>query len=229
MNALTAPPKPFAWSYSRLKAFEDCPKRYYETQVLKNKWPEQRSEQLEWGDAVHLALAKTLREKTPLPTVFKLCNKWVAKVEDTPGEMLIEDDCRWAVSRALQPVPWFAKNVWLRCIADVVKLDPPLATVIDWKAGKSANVDPMQLTLTSLMLLLQFPDIHGVRSDFIWLQEDDFTTQMLYRNEAADKWAEIMPRVSRLAAAAMANRFPAKPNRFCKRYCVVADCEFHGK
>jgi hypothetical protein len=51
-------PKQFAWSYSRLKAFEDCPRRYHETQVKKDAWPEAKSEILEYGDAVHSAMAQ---------------------------------------------------------------------------------------------------------------------------------------------------------------------------
>ena len=221
--------KPFAWSFSRLKAFEDCPRRYHETQVLKDKWPEKRSAQLDWGDAVHLAMATALKTGEPLPTVFRIFQHWIDKVNRTPGELLIEDDCRWAITREFVPVPWFAKSVWLRTVADAVKLDYPTALVVDWKAGKSANADPIQLILTSLMLLVQFPKVECVRSDFIWLQEDSQTTQVLYRHEAADQWADLLPRVKLLQHATDTNNFPPKPNRFCRNYCPVRSCEYHGK
>jgi hypothetical protein len=227
MDAVNNPP--FAWSYSRLTAFETCPRRYHETQVLKNKWPEPRSAQLDWGDTVHVAMANALRTGTPLPTVFQIFQHWIDKVANTPGELLVEDDCRWAITREFKPVPWFAPTVWLRCIADAVKLDDDAALVVDWKAGKSANADPVQLTLTSLMMLVQFPKLQCVRSDFVWLQEDAQTTQVLYRNEAADQWAEIMPRVELLRQAVETNNFPPRPNRFCRRYCPVKSCEYWGK
>src|SRR5436189_940518 len=149
MDAATDRPN-FAWSYSKLSAYELCARRYHETQILK-AWPEERSAQLDWGDAVHAAMAQALRDGTPLPTKFQIYQKWVDKVVRTEGELLIEDDCRWAVNRKLQPVPWFAKDVWLRTVADAVKLDGNAALVVDWKSGKSSNVDPVQLTLTSLM------------------------------------------------------------------------------
>jgi PD-(D/E)XK nuclease superfamily len=226
---LTEPPKEFAWSFSKLKAFEDCPRRFHETTILKDKWPEERSEQLEWGDAVHVALAKALKTGEPLPTQFQLYQPWIDKVVRTPGEMLVEDQCKWAINRKFKPVPWFAKDVWLRSVADVVKLDPPAALVVDWKAGKSANGDPIQLILTSLMLLVQFPKIQCVRSDFVWLQEDHQTTQVLYRNEAPDRWAALIPRIKRLQEAVVNEEFPPKPGRFCKRWCPVQSCEFWGK
>lgn len=220
---------PVAVSFSRLKAYEDCPRRYHETQILKNKWPEKRSAQLDWGDAVHLAMATALKTGEPLPTVFRLFQKWIDKVNRTPGELLIEDDARWAISRQFVPVPWFAPNVWLRTVADAVKLDYPTALIVDWKAGKSANADPIQLVLTSLMCMVQFPEVQCVRSDFIWLQEDSQTTQVLYRNEAADQWADILPRFKALQRAHADDNFPPKPNRFCRNYCPVRSCEYWGK
>lgn len=227
MDATTAQPKPFAWSYSRLKAYEDCPLRYVETQIKKT-FTDKTSDQT-WGDMVHAALAQALRTGEPLPTKFHIYQKWVDKVAQTDGELLVEEDCRWAVNRELRPVPWFAKDCWLRCIADAIKIDYPVALVVDWKAGKSANVDPIQLTLTSLMMFLQFPKLQAVRSDFVWLQEDCQTTQVLYKNEAADQWALLMPRVERLRQATMKDNFPPMPGRFCKRWCPVSSCEHHGR
>jgi hypothetical protein len=223
------PAKPFAWSFSRLKAFEDCPRRYYETQVLKDKWPEKRSVQLDWGDAVHLAMANALRTGEPLPTIFRIFEKWIDMVRDVPGELLIEEDAKWAITREFRPTPWFAKNVWLRTVADAVKLDYPVAMVVDWKAGKSLNADPIQLILTSLMCFIQFPEVHCVISKFVWLQEDDETIQRIDRSEATDQWVELLPRIKLLQHATDTNNFPPKPNRFCRNYCPVRSCEYHGK
>ena len=117
----------------------------------------------------------------------------------------------------------------MRCIADAVKLNYPAAMVIDWKAGKSANVDPVQLLLTSLMLFLQFPKIDRVVSVFVWLNENHMTEARVDRADATNHWAEILPRVERLAEATRRNNFPPMPGRFCKRYCPVTSCEFHGK
>ena len=220
--------KPFAWSYSKLHGFEICPRRYHETEI-KKAWPKDRSAQLDWGDAVHLAMANALKTGESLPTIFRLFQHWVDKVNRTPGELLIEDDAKWAINRDFKPVPWFAPNVWLRTVADAVKLDSPAALIVDWKAGKSANADPIQLVLTSLMCLVQFPEVQCVRSDFVWLQEDAQTTQVLYRHEAADQWAEIIPRVQLLQKAHADQNFPPKPNRFCRNYCPVKSCEYWGR
>jgi PD-(D/E)XK nuclease superfamily len=237
---LESVPKSFSWSFSRLKAFEDCPRRYHETQVLKAPgggplWPEEPSAILQFGDAVHTAMAHALRTNTPLPTKYKQFQQWIDKVARTDGELLVEDECQWAVTRDRAPCAWFAKNVWLRTVADAVKLDLepadglPTALVVDWKTGKSLNGDPVQLMLTSLMAFLQFPTLKCVRSDFIWLQEDCQTTQVLYRHECAKHWANILPRVARLENAAATHDFPPQPNRFCRNWCPVKSCEYYGR
>jgi hypothetical protein len=223
------PEKPFAWSFSKLKSFEDCPRRCYEVDI-KKAWPQEESAQLKRGKETHAALANALRG-TPLPTKFKILQKWVDKVLEHEGELLVEDDCQWAITKTFEPTPWFAKNVWLRCIADAVRFHPtkPAALIIDWKDGKSSNVDPMQLTLTSLMLLIQFPKIQAVRSDFVWINEDYQTTQSLYRSDAANHWALLLPRIERLQEAVMEEDFPPQPGRFCKSWCPVKSCEYHGR
>jgi PD-(D/E)XK nuclease superfamily len=221
--------KSFSWSYSRLHGFETCPRKYYETQVLKDKWPEDRSAMLDWGDDVHIALAAALKNNTPLPLKFQLFEHWLDKVRRTPGEMLIEDDARWACTRAFRPTPWFAPNVWLRAIADVAKIDGDIALIVDWKSGKSANVDPIQMTLASLMAMVQFPKLQLVRGDFVWLQEDRQTSQNIYRRDAADHWAELLPRVERFRTAIERNDFPPTPNYLCGRYCSVLSCDHNGR
>lgn len=224
----TVTDKAFSWSYSRLKAYEDCPNRYYQLQIAKSVVEEQ-TELLQWGDDVHKAMAKALRTKTLLPTTFRIYQPWIEKVLNMDGELLVEDQCRWAITKYFTPTTWFSKTVWLRAIADVVRLQDDVAWVGDWKAGKSQNGDPVQLVLTSLMMFAQFPELKAVRSDFIWLQEDHQTTQVVYREEIPDLWAEIMPRVKKLEAASLASKFPPNPGRFCRSWCPVKSCEYHGK
>ena len=61
-----AGPKPFSWSYSRLKNFETCPKRHWHVDINKDA-KEEDSEQLQWGNAVHKALADRIAKGTSLP------------------------------------------------------------------------------------------------------------------------------------------------------------------
>ena len=220
--------KRFSFSFSRLKSFEVCPRRYYETNVLR-RWGEETSEHLTYGDDVHKAMAAALKTGTELPAKFVSFQPWLDKVNRTPGELLVEGDCRWALTADLKPTAWYSDKAWMRSIADAVKLSTDVALVVDWKSGKSLNGDPVQLTMMSLSAFAHFPRLQCIRSDFIWLQEDAQTTQVVHRHQIADKWAEILPRVKRLEQATIDENFPPTPNRFCRRYCAVRSCEFWGK
>ena len=224
-------PTQFVWSYSKLKSFETCPRKFYEQDILK-AWPEERSEQLAFGDAVHAAMALSLRTQKPLPLAYASYQPWIDRVNNTPGELLVESECKWACTRELKPTTFFSKTAWARTVCDAVKVDleePAVALVVDWKTGKSINVDDVQLTLMALMTFIQFPTVQKVRAVFAWLQEDDETNQVIERKETRDLWAEILPRVSKLQIAMEAEEFPPTPNRLCRRYCPVRTCEFWGK
>lgn len=220
--------KAFTWSFSRLKAYEDCPRRFNETMRLK-RWPEPRSKQLDEGDETHAAMAKALKTGTRLPLAHAAKQHWIDKVNRTKGELLVEDQSRWAITRDFRPTAWFSKQVWARTVADAVKVDDNAALIVDWKTGKSANADIVQLELCSLIGLCQFPDVKIIRADFVWLNEDDKTTIVIRRDEAADRWAEITPRVEALKQAELDEFFPPKPGNFCRSWCSVKSCEYNGK
>ena len=220
-------PTPFSWSYSRLKAYEDCPKRYHELMVLKN-WAEEKTEHLVWGDAVHKAMADRLTLGIELPANMKY-QHWIDKVLRTPGELFVEDQCRYAITKAFKPCEWFSPLAWMRAVADVAVIDDDLALAVDWKTGKSANQDPVQLTIVALMLFIYYPKVLRVRADFIFLQDDAQTSVVIDRHEAADEWVKLLDRAKYLERATEQQEFPPKPNRFCRSFCPVKSCSYHGK
>ena len=89
--------KAFAWSYSRLKNFETCPKRFYEVDVAKRY--QDSTEQLDWGNAVHAALAQAVKGN-PLPSTMPF-KKWIASVGKFQGEKLVEQ--KFALTKDLLP------------------------------------------------------------------------------------------------------------------------------
>jgi hypothetical protein len=222
--------KGFSWSYSRLHSYELCPRRHHETQILKI-WPEETSEHLQWGDKVHKALAAALKTGEPLAEEFADYQHWIKSVNRTSGVMRVEDDARMAIDIRLRPVPWFHPKAWLRVVADVTVVDEEaqVGLAVDWKTGKSANVDVLQLTLVGLSMLAHYPTLEMVRSDFIWLSEDSNTSQIIERGEAVDVWAELFPRINKYRQAIVENDFPPKPGNFCRSWCPCQGCEFHGK
>lgn len=231
MEGIAARPKEWAWSYSKLKNFETCPKRHYEVDVLKNyddkvKADGTPNESLAEGNEAHAALAKACTGKVPLPVKFSHYQHWVDRVRNGPGELLVEQ--KYAITRDFQSTTYFARDVWYRGIGDVVRLDGPVALVLDWKTGKILE-DSVQLMLMAACLFAHYPDLRRVRSEFVWLKDDCTTPEVFTRREIADAWIELLPRIGALESASKAVSFPPKPGPFCKNYCPVDCCPYWRK
>ena len=220
-------PKPFTWSYSKLKNFESCPKRHWHVDIAKDV-KEDDSEALVWGNLVHDAAAKRLGpKKIALPdTMTKLIEPWCVRIEAGPGVIHVEQ--KLAITNEFGTTGFFDKNVWFRSIGDVIKIDGPVALLADWKTGKIVE-DSQQLALGAACVFAAYPDVQVVRAEFIWLKEDAQSSATFRRSEMAAMWAHIWPRISSLEQAYNLTSYPAKPGYLCRRYCPVFSCPHHGE
>lgn len=124
-------------SFSRLSTFEQCPAQFDHLYVSK-RVQSTMNEASEYGDRVHKVLeAKgngSLDESTLTLEGKQSLERWgalVEKITSRPGEKLFEH--QMAVNRQLEPVDWFAKDVWIRSIADVLVVDGDTAYCLDYK------------------------------------------------------------------------------------------------
>lgn len=218
-------PKPFAWSYSKLKNYETCPKRHHHVDVLKDI-KEEESEHISYGNAVHKALAEAISGTNPLPKPFEGLGPWVDRVTRTDGIILVEQQL--AITKDLNSTEWFAKNAWYRGIADVIKIVGPVAVVIDWKTGKIQE-DGVQLALMAQCVFAHHPSIEKIRTEFVWLKEDATTRADFTRADMVGVWAGLLPRVKTLEDAYSGGNFPPKPGYLCRRFCPVTSCPHHGE
>src|SRR5687767_823363 len=85
-----APRKPFAWSWSKIKNFEVCPKRHYHIDVAKDiKEPE--SDELQYGDTVHAILEQRVGRGTTLPPYHQpTLEPWAVWITAGPGKIITE-------------------------------------------------------------------------------------------------------------------------------------------
>lgn len=226
-------PKPFAWSYSKLKNFEVCPKRHYNIDVVKS-FKEEEGEQLLWGNAVHKALAERCRDGTPLPHTMEGFEKWADRVTSPGNTVWVEQQL--AIDSNFSATKWFAADAkqaglgepWYRGVADVLMVNGPIAAAIDWKTGKVID-DAPQLALLAACIFAHYPDVMAVRTEFVWLKEDAKTRQDFYRSEMAAVWNSLWPRIEALKHAHETSDYPAKPGYLCRRYCPVTSCAHHGE
>lgn len=227
MNVVTTrgnKPKPFAWSYSRLKNFETCPKRHWHCDIVKDV-KEEESDQLLYGNMLHSAMAKRISEGVPLPKGYDEYEDWAVKVLTGEGKVLVEQ--KLALNKDFGATSFFANDAWFRGVGDVIKIIGPVALVLDWKTGKIVE-DSQQLALMAACVFAHHPEVMKVRSEFIWLKDDATTRADFTREGMSAVWASLWPRLQALEQAHSTTSYPAKPGGLCKRYCPVSQCPHHG-
>lgn len=240
------PNKAFAWSYSKLKNFESCPKRHYHVDVVKTH-TEGESEQLVWGNRIHDALARAIgnvggkrpdgSDALPLPETMAeylpLVNARRAR-RAVPGAV-VATELSLAITSEFKPTEYFSKNAWYRCKVDVATVfqvgSVAVAVAEDWKTGKIVTDSP-QLHMTALAVLAHYPAVQRVQATFEWLKEGSKTTENIDRAHAAAVWGAIAPRVEPLRVAYSTpdpeQGFPPQPGYLCRRWCPVKSCRYHG-
>jgi len=218
----------FSWSYSRVKNFETCPRRYHEIDVLKRS-KEEPSQALDEGFKVHKALAQRITGEIPALPVNMPYEKWVEYA--CTGNGMVEAEARLAITSEFKPCGYFdkQKKVWLRTVADVIRIDGDFCHIIDWKTGK-VKPDPEQLMLIGTCAMVHNPKIFNIKAELVWLGHDTKTTLECTVDDIAKFWPETMfEKIDRLRAAHSANDFPPKPSGLCKRWCPVTSCEYCGQ
>jgi hypothetical protein len=220
--------KQVAWSYSALKAFEDCGRRYFLTKVSKEV-KEQMTPQTTWGNSVHKALEYRVSYNRPLPVGMEQFEPIMSKIMGKAANGgVIRAEKKMALNRNLVPVEYFAPDVWVRGITDVTIARGPTLFNGDYKTGKRDPVSA-QLRLSAALVMAHAPVITKSVNAFIWLKTGQVDTETVTRKDLPAIWQEFMPRVQRLEIAFAQNKFLPKPSGLCRNYCPCTTCEYHGK
>jgi hypothetical protein len=221
--------KSFAWSYSRMKNFETCPKRHYHVDIARD-FREEEGEALLWGNEVHERLARILSHGGMRPDDMPATHEhleYIQTMAKAPGARLVVEG-KYAITEDLQPVDYFDRRVWFRSIADAAVIGRKLAFAADWKTGKIVD-DSVQLALMAVCLFIHHPEIETVVTRYIWLKEDAITEEVFERSDVPLIMTRLAPRIAALKQAHETNTYDPKPGFLCRRYCPVTICPHHGK
>ncbi len=212
-------------SFSAIKMYENCPKRYYHQRVLKEV-KDQGGEATIWGERVHKFLEDRLAKATELPQEVArydpLCQSIVKLA--IGGELLVEQQLTLNV--ALEPTSWFSQDAWMRSIVDVLIIRGDEAIMFDWKTGKR-RPDFSQLELFALQVFKHYPEVKRVRTAFVWLKDLSMDHETYTRDNEPELWARLMNKVVRIEKSLETDNWPAKPSGLCnwcpcKNFCEYA-------
>lgn len=200
-----------ALSYSRLSTFESCERKFAYLYVDKSV-KDQDNEFTIYGTRVHEALEKYGRGDAPLTPETEKYKGVMDAMLSKPGDKYFE--YQMALTPDFRPCDWFASDVWLRGIADVLIVNGAKAFVGDHKTGKVKD-NPTQLKLFACMVMEHFPEVQEVKTAFIWLGHNQITDQKFRRSMLLDMWASLMPRMIAVQDAVEHGVFRSKPTGLC--------------
>ena len=214
-------------SFSRLSCFEQCGTKFEHLYVNKTV-KDQDNVYTIHGNRVHEGLelyGKARRDGTADAldtlsdgTIFAESRKYFPIVDAIlrrPGDVYFEH--QMAIRADRTPCDWFAEDVWLRGIADILLINGTKAFIGDHKTGKIKD-NPLQLKLFACMVMALFPGVNEVQTAFIWLAHDEITDQKFTRSQLPDLWAALQPRLDAVQDAVDLGVFVSKPSGLCN-YC----------
>jgi hypothetical protein len=215
-------------SFSALDSFETCPRKHFLTRISKQV-KEPPSEVLTWGNTVHKALEKYLRDGTPLPKTVKPYQPYADKIKKKFDDATLLVENQLSVTDNFEPTGWWDDSGWFRGVIDVAIVRGDKAHVFDWKTGSiKDNFD--QLHMFAALITCHYPEVETISASFVWLKDRDLTNETYTRDEARKFWAGVVPRIERLKTAFNKADWPPKPSGLCRRHCPVGKnlCEYCG-
>jgi hypothetical protein len=216
------------WSFSKIKAFEQCPKQFYHEKVLK-EFPVVETEAMRYGTEFHLAAEEYIRDGKPIPKKFSFAQDMLDSLNAKRGVKLCEK--KMGLTENLEPCDFFADNVWFRGIADLLIIDvlADTAWVIDYKTGKSSKyADKGQLELMALTVFAHYPDVKKVRAGLLFVISKDLIKDRYADFDKSKLWEKWLGKYNAMKIAAETNVWNPKPSGLCKRHCPVTVCVHNG-
>jgi hypothetical protein len=217
--------RPFAWSYSRLSAYELCPSKYAHDNAPENKGKD-RNDASDYGGMVHKKFEIYMQDEIPLPLDLQHHRPYLDKIRGM-GEVLPEQ--KLAITRAFQPTGWFDNDVWCRGIIDFCAIDRDrhVAVIIDYKTGKR-RLNWEQVQMQAALLECYGMELSGFVLGYYWTKDKKYDLKKLPADGIPAVWNDLLPRVERMEEAVAAGTFPPKQNFLCKSYCANKECKYNG-
>lgn len=218
-----------AWSYSSLKTFDQCPKKYYHLKVAKDVKDPGGAAAI-YGQDVHKAAEDHIGAGVPVPAKYSYIQPVLDVLKELPGDKYCE--FKMGVRKGadgFEPCDFFDPDTWWRGIADLIVVDGPKAYVVDYKTGKSARyADTKQLDLLAGAVFLHFPEVVSIKSALAFVVSGDLVDKR-HRADLRDSYLNVFDtELQRLAAAEESGVWNAVSGPLCG-WCPVLNCAHNPK
>jgi len=215
-----------AHSYSSIKDFENCPRKYHEVRILK-KFKSQDTTATLYGTAVHSAFEHFIKDGAPLPETFANYKPFVEPLAAFDGDIRCEE--KMAIRADFSPCGFFDADVWFRGIPDYLAISKSgkTARVADYKTGKSSKyADTAQLELMAAMVMMHHPEVDTAKGALLFVVANDIIKAQYTRAQLPTILSKWAGRAGAIEAAVDAGVWNPRSSPLCK-FCPVTYCENH--
>lgn len=199
-----------AWSFSRWKDYEKCPRLAKRKHIDKAKEIDVNPAMLRGGEIDKKAEQYLKGELKKLPVELQSFDKEFAALK----KLKPQTQENWAFTKEWLQVDWFHQSVWLRVKMDAAALIKKVARVIDFKTGKPYDDHKLQTELYAMAAFMVFPKAEVAETN-LWYtdigKEDPKTFTRDQLPELQEKW------VDRTKPMLTDTRFAPKPGPHCSR------------
>ena len=211
-----------AWSYSSIKTFDQCPKKYFHLKVAKDV-KDEPGEAADYGTAVHEAAELFITKGAPIPEKFAFLRPIVEPLAKKQGTKYAE--IKIGVTSDLKPCGFFAKDVWYRGIADLLIVNGSKAWLVDYKTGKNAKyADMKQLDLLAGAVFIHFPEVETINSALLYVVSQEMPRKTHHRQHLSEYMKVFETQLESLSDAMDNGVWNAKSSALCG-WCPVQTCE----
>ena len=227
-NKRTQPMTNLIWSFSSLKTFVQCPRKYYHIKVAKDV-ENSDNEYSIYGKEMHLAAEEYIRDGIDLPPRFEYLRSSLDILNNIEGEKHCE--VKLGLTKTLESCEFDAPNVWWHGVADLVIINKKTGTAysIDYKTSKNAKyADVSQLDLVACGLFAKFPEVKVVKSALLFVVSKEFVRALHLETMKGSYMDKIMPHIERLEGAFESGVWNPRQSGLCG-WCPVTTCEHYVK
>jgi hypothetical protein len=220
-----------AWSYSSIKTFDQCPKKYYHLKIAKDVKDGDSTATL-YGKELHTSAEDYIKSGTPIPPRFSFIAPTLEALNRIEGEKYCE--LKLGVTKKdgkFSSCDFFAKSVWWRGIADllIVNEEKQQAYLVDYKTSKNAKyADTKQLDLLAGAVFTHFPKVMEIKSALIFVVSNEMIKKEHEHIMRSSYMNAMEPELIRLEAAIKNNVWNPNAGPLCK-FCPVTTCAHNRK
>jgi hypothetical protein len=212
------------WSYSSLKLFQQCPKKYYHLKIAKDV-AQQETTATNYGKEVHKAAEDYISKGIPVNPKYKYMVPILESLENIDGDKYCEMEL--GIGRRdgkYYSCEFDAEDYWWHGIVDLLIVNGDTAYMVDYKTNKNARfADLKQLDYMASAVFLKFPKVLEIKSALVFVVSGEFVQKIHTRAFYLAYLESAMLDLNRLEAATTSGVWNPVSGPLCK-FCPVKDC-----